>query len=109
MPMRTVSKIISPTRARVAARERRSALRPLDELVQHAAPRGSEIAAVVTASAETHYTTATHFVRERAEAARGMRVRRRRVLKVSERIARDTVRSALEDDEFRLVLAQVRN
>src|SRR5687768_11314903 len=86
---------------------RASTFRAAHEFVEHGAPRRGQIAAVVAAAAETHDAPVAHLVREGAEAAGGVRVRLRGVLQVRERVARDAVRAALEDDEIRLVCPQV--
>ena len=76
------------------------ALRAADKLVQHRVPRERQVVAIIAAAAKPHDASARELVGELAQATRGMRMSRRRVLQMRKRIAGETVRAALENDEF---------
>src|SRR5687767_11629624 len=99
----------SPRRGAFSAclADTRSAFRAFHELVQHRAPCGSKIGAVIAAAAKAHDAAAGQLVRQNAEALCRVRVRGRRVLQHGKRVAREAVGSALEQDELGLEPAQV--
>src|SRR3954453_23116031 len=104
-PRRRISRF-TPAKS---AGETPSTLGTFDELVEHRAPRNSNIAAVITATTEAHDATARELVRKPAQTACSVRMRFRRVLQMRERIACNAVRSGLEQDEVGFVLAQMRD
>src|SRR5690606_34756665 len=74
--------------------------------LNHARPSAREIAAVVAAAAHCEDAPVAELVGERAEAARGMRMRLFGEAEMGDRISLQAVRAALKQDEFGAPLAQ---
>src|SRR5215475_10747807 len=91
-----------------ASCQRRGRRAALQEILHDRRPGLRQVSAVVAATAEGQYAAVTQALRERLQVARGTPVSLRREAQVSDGIALETVGTTLENDEFRLVLGQVR-
>src|SRR5688572_30407063 len=88
-------------------RARSSPLAGLDEGLHHSGPGACQIAAVVSSAAHSHDPAMAKCVSKGAQALCGMGMRSLAVSHVCDRIAVQAVRTALQEDEFRLADLQV--
>src|SRR5215470_15787673 len=100
--MRAVS--ITPTKgARIVPGSRR-----LDQVFDDRRPGLRQIGTVVAAATEAEHAAMTQALGQFAQVAGGAPMNLRREAQMSDRVTLETVRTALQDEELRLVLLEVR-
>src|SRR5579864_6029774 len=82
---------------------------PLEEALQHRVPGLSEIAAVISAAAERQHPAVSEPLGALPEAPAGTAVRAGREPQMRDRVALETVGSALQDDELGVEALQMRH
>src|SRR5688572_7262669 len=80
-----------------------------EKLLEHGIPRQRQVAPVVASAAKSHDAPLCHLVGEAAQTARRMRVRCRRILEMSKRIAGKAVGTALQNNELGPLLPEKRD
>src|SRR5215467_9981198 len=101
--MRAVSITRTNKRARIVPGSR-----GLDQVFDDRGPGLRQIGAVVAASTEAEHAAVTEALGELAQVAGGAPMNLRREAQMSDGVALETVRTALQDDELRLELLEVR-